>query len=339
MKIRVRPPFPRAVCRSGHRGSQPGTRRFAASRYRQSGGQNRGRHARGWRCPSAVRGADTEVEVRFWAGQRGKRDYADAAGALLPRLLPTRTWRCVGIAVRSARSLVAAGDEALLCGATSRGDRLPDEPSARRVIAIWRRESASSETLTAQLRAYRRSFPMRSTPISRRSRASPFGDDAPGAAAGTPASGASGWDTKIRRAVSSRFWGVSLENSEVRWPCPCPCPEIGMRWVLVTMPCARLCSRGSGTGTGTGTCTGGNRIGGRGLADCPGVLNQRGIVATKRQLAIRRPIRVRKVRERAEERVARAVVVAPGGAADPALDLAGASQWDTGTISTTPSRW
>ena len=69
----------------------------------------------------AVRSADTEVEVRFWATYLlGELNYADAASALLPRLFD-ENMAVRRIAVRSARSLVAAGDERSLCVATSRG--------------------------------------------------------------------------------------------------------------------------------------------------------------------------------------------------------------------------
>jgi HEAT repeat protein len=59
----------------------------------------------------AVRSADVDVDVRFWATYLlGELNYADAGTALLPRLFDENpTVR--RIAVRSARSLVGGGEE------------------------------------------------------------------------------------------------------------------------------------------------------------------------------------------------------------------------------------
>jgi hypothetical protein len=86
----------------------------------------------------AVRSADAEVEVRFWATYLlGELNYADATAALLPRLFD-ENMAVRRIAVRSARSLVASGDEALpLRRSLERMIAYPDEPIARRLIAIW----------------------------------------------------------------------------------------------------------------------------------------------------------------------------------------------------------
>ncbi len=85
----------------------------------------------------AVRSGDSDVEVRFWATYLlGELNYADAATALLPRLFDENpTVR--RIAVRSARSLVAAGDESLpLRKNLERMVGYPGEPVQRRLVAL-----------------------------------------------------------------------------------------------------------------------------------------------------------------------------------------------------------
>jgi HEAT repeat protein len=86
----------------------------------------------------AVRSADAEVEVRFWATYLlGELNYADASAALLPRLFD-ENMAVRRIAVRSARSLVMTGDESLpLRRNLERMIAYPDEPTERRLIAIW----------------------------------------------------------------------------------------------------------------------------------------------------------------------------------------------------------
>jgi hypothetical protein len=86
----------------------------------------------------AVRSADTDVEVRFWATYLlGELNYADAAAALLPRLFDENI-AVRRIAVRSAKNLVAAGDESQpLRRNLERMIAYPDEPPERRMVAIW----------------------------------------------------------------------------------------------------------------------------------------------------------------------------------------------------------
>src|SRR6185295_1639549 len=75
-----------------------------------------------------VRSADSDVDVRFWATYLlGELNYSDAASALVPRR----------IAVRSARSLVASGEESLpLRKALERMVAFVEEPRERRLVAL-----------------------------------------------------------------------------------------------------------------------------------------------------------------------------------------------------------
>jgi hypothetical protein len=85
----------------------------------------------------AVRSADVDVDVRFWATYLlGELAYADAAIALLPRLFDENpTVR--RIAVRSARSLVVAGDEGIpIRKNLERMVTYAGEPMQRRLIAL-----------------------------------------------------------------------------------------------------------------------------------------------------------------------------------------------------------
>jgi hypothetical protein len=85
----------------------------------------------------AVRSGDIDVDVRFWATYLlGELAYADAGIALLPRLFDENpTVR--RIAVRSARSLVAAGDEGIpIRKNLERMVGYAGEPLQRRLIAL-----------------------------------------------------------------------------------------------------------------------------------------------------------------------------------------------------------
>jgi hypothetical protein len=86
----------------------------------------------------AVRSADIEVEVRFWATYLlGELNYADVAAALVPRLFDENT-AVRRIAVRSARTLAAGGSEGIpLRKALERTVAYAEEPEARRLIALW----------------------------------------------------------------------------------------------------------------------------------------------------------------------------------------------------------
>ncbi len=87
----------------------------------------------------AVRSADADVEVRFWATYLlGELHYADSATALLPRLFDENT-PVRRIAVRSARALVAGRDEAglPLRKTLERMVALAEEPEQRRLTAVW----------------------------------------------------------------------------------------------------------------------------------------------------------------------------------------------------------
>ena len=123
-----------------------------------------------------MRSADTEVEVRFWATYLlGELNYADAAGVLLPRLFD-ENMAVRRIAVRSARSLVAAGDEALpLRRNLERMIAYPDD--LRRAGSSRSGRCRRAQALPLDSEPHRRSF--RSARLHRRRRgASPFGDDA-----------------------------------------------------------------------------------------------------------------------------------------------------------------
>ena len=85
----------------------------------------------------AVRSADVDVDVRFWATYLlGELNYADAGTALLPRLFDENpTVR--RIAVRSARSLVAGGEEGIpIRKNLERMVIYAEEPVHRRLIAL-----------------------------------------------------------------------------------------------------------------------------------------------------------------------------------------------------------
>jgi hypothetical protein len=86
----------------------------------------------------AVRSADTDVEVRFWATYLlGELNYADVAAALVPRLFDENP-AVRRIAVRSARALAAGGNEAVpLRKALERTVAYSEEPEGRRLIALW----------------------------------------------------------------------------------------------------------------------------------------------------------------------------------------------------------
>ena len=85
----------------------------------------------------AVRSADMDVEVRFWATYLlGELNYADAASALFPRLFD-ENMAVRRIAHRSARALLAAGDEGItLRKNLERMVAYPAETEPRRLIAI-----------------------------------------------------------------------------------------------------------------------------------------------------------------------------------------------------------
>jgi hypothetical protein len=85
----------------------------------------------------AVRSGDIDVDVRFWATYLlGELNYADAATALVPRLFDENpTVR--RIAVRSARSILASGEEgAPLRKALERAVSGSEEPLQRRLTAL-----------------------------------------------------------------------------------------------------------------------------------------------------------------------------------------------------------
>jgi hypothetical protein len=86
----------------------------------------------------AVRSADNDVEVRFWATYLlGELNYADVAAALVPRLFDENP-AVRRIAVRSARSLAAGGNEGIpLRKALERTVSYSEEPEGRRLIALW----------------------------------------------------------------------------------------------------------------------------------------------------------------------------------------------------------
>ena len=86
----------------------------------------------------AVRSADTDVEVRFWATYLlGELNYADVAAALVPRLFDENP-AVRRIAVRSARTLAAGGNEAVpLRKALERTVSYSEEPESRRLIALY----------------------------------------------------------------------------------------------------------------------------------------------------------------------------------------------------------
>ena len=85
----------------------------------------------------AVRSADIDVDVRFWATYLlGELNYEDAASALLPRLFDENP-AVRRIAVRSARSLVAAGAEGTpIRKNLERTVTYADEPLMRRLTAL-----------------------------------------------------------------------------------------------------------------------------------------------------------------------------------------------------------
>ncbi|HMI86643.1 MAG TPA: hypothetical protein VK550_21265 [Polyangiaceae bacterium] len=86
----------------------------------------------------AVRSADIDVEVRFWATYLlGELNYADVAAALVPRLFDENP-AVRRIAVRSARTLAAGGNEGIpLRKALERTVSYSEEPEGRRLIALW----------------------------------------------------------------------------------------------------------------------------------------------------------------------------------------------------------
>jgi hypothetical protein len=86
----------------------------------------------------AVRSADTDVEVRFWATYLlGELNYADVSAALVPRLFDENP-AVRRIAVRSARTLAAGGNEGVpLRKALERTVSYSEEPETRRLIALW----------------------------------------------------------------------------------------------------------------------------------------------------------------------------------------------------------
>jgi hypothetical protein len=86
----------------------------------------------------AVRSADIDVEVRFWATYLlGELNYADVAAALVPRLFDENP-AVRRIAVRSSRSLAAGGNEGVpLRKALERTVSYSEEPETRRLIALW----------------------------------------------------------------------------------------------------------------------------------------------------------------------------------------------------------
>jgi hypothetical protein len=86
----------------------------------------------------AVRSADTDVEVRFWATYLlGELNYADVAAALVPRLFDENP-AVRRIAVRSARTLAAGGNEGVpLRKALERTVSYSEEPEGRRLIALY----------------------------------------------------------------------------------------------------------------------------------------------------------------------------------------------------------
>jgi hypothetical protein len=86
----------------------------------------------------AVRSADIDVEIRFWATYLlGELNYSEASAALLPRLFDENA-AVRRIAIRSARTLAGAGDEAMpLRKSLERMVAYPDEPEARRLTAVW----------------------------------------------------------------------------------------------------------------------------------------------------------------------------------------------------------
>jgi hypothetical protein len=85
----------------------------------------------------AVRSADIDVDVRFWATYLlGELNYEDSASALLPRLFDENPV-VRRIAVRSARSLVAAGAEGTpIRKNLERTVTYADEPLMRRLTAL-----------------------------------------------------------------------------------------------------------------------------------------------------------------------------------------------------------
>jgi hypothetical protein len=96
----------------------------------------------------AVRSADVDPEVRFWATYLlGELHYPDAAAALLPRLFDENA-AVRRIAIRSGRALVAGDDDAALPLRRSleRMVAYPDEPESRRLVAIG---------VVGELRVYR----------------------------------------------------------------------------------------------------------------------------------------------------------------------------------------
>jgi hypothetical protein len=86
----------------------------------------------------AVRSADTDVEVRFWATYLlGELNYADVAAALVPRLFDENP-AVRRIAVRSARTLAAGSNEGVpLRKALERTVSYSEEPEGRRLIALY----------------------------------------------------------------------------------------------------------------------------------------------------------------------------------------------------------
>jgi hypothetical protein len=86
----------------------------------------------------AVRSADNDVEIRFWATYLlGELNYADVAAALVPRLFDENP-AVRRIAVRSARTLAASGNEGVpLRKALERTVSYSEEPEGRRLIALW----------------------------------------------------------------------------------------------------------------------------------------------------------------------------------------------------------
>jgi hypothetical protein len=86
----------------------------------------------------AVRSADSNVEVRFWATYLlGELNYADVSAALVPRLFDENP-AVRRIAVRSARTLAASGNEGVpLRKALERTVSYAEEPEGRRLIALW----------------------------------------------------------------------------------------------------------------------------------------------------------------------------------------------------------
>jgi len=85
----------------------------------------------------AVRSADGDVEVRFWATYLlGELNYADAAIAVFPRMFDENP-AVRRIALRAARALVATGEEgAPLRKGLERMIGYADEPLQRRLVAL-----------------------------------------------------------------------------------------------------------------------------------------------------------------------------------------------------------